>query len=333
MALGTSAAAAGLAGAGHPDVLTWGAHFLSAAPAGPVEVHVEVLRVGRTVSTAQVRVVQQGEAGPEERVRLVAPFGSLDRAEPVHRAPRRRRCPSPTSCLPATRDASPIARPIAMLDRLDVRVDPSTAGFAVGRPSQRGVIRAWLRMRDGREPDVAMLPYAVDALMPVAFDLGAPGWAPTMELTGQALGRPGPGLAARRADHRHRGRRPARRGRRACGTPRAASWRAPGSSPGSGSRATSLHGCRPRARPSRPSRRLAELPGIPEQVEAAREACTRLRWHQALRRRIPEAAAESRVRGAVASAELEGASMPVDVVRDIARGASTWSAVAGPRRA
>ena len=46
-------------------------------------------------------------------------------------------------------------------------------------------------------------------------------------------------------------------------------------------------------------RRLAELPGIPEQVEAAREACTRLRWHQALRRRVPEAAAESRVRVSV----------------------------------
>ena len=76
--------------------------------------------------------------------------------------------------------------------------------------------------------------------------------------------------------------------------------------------------------------RLAELPGIPEQVEAAREACTRLRWHQALRRRIPEAAAESRVRGAAASGELEGASVPVDAVRDIARGASTWSAAPDP---
>ncbi|WP_392543268.1 hypothetical protein [Oryzobacter telluris] len=71
--------------------------------------------------------------------------------------------------------------------------------------------------------------------------------------------------------------------------------------------------------------RLAELPGVPEQVEVAREACTALRWHQALRKRIPEAAAESRVRGARASGELEGASVPVDVVRDIARGASTWS--------
>lgn len=71
--------------------------------------------------------------------------------------------------------------------------------------------------------------------------------------------------------------------------------------------------------------RLAELPGIPEQVEEAREACTRLRWHQALRKRIPEAAAESRVRGAHASGELEGASVPVDALRDIVRGAATWS--------
>lgn len=71
--------------------------------------------------------------------------------------------------------------------------------------------------------------------------------------------------------------------------------------------------------------RLAELPGIPEQVEAARQACTRLRWHAALRRRTAEAAAESRVRGAVASAELEGAALPLDVVRDIVRGAVTWS--------
>ncbi|HWS59113.1 MAG TPA: hypothetical protein VN257_11280 [Actinotalea sp.] len=76
--------------------------------------------------------------------------------------------------------------------------------------------------------------------------------------------------------------------------------------------------------------RLAELPGIPEQVEQAREACTRLRWHQALRKRIPEAAAESRVRGAAASGELEGASVPVDVVRDIVRGASTWSPTPDP---
>ena len=194
MAVGAAAGASGLATVGHPDVLTWGAHFLSAAVAGPVDVRVEVLRVGRTVSTAEVRVVQHDDDGrPHERVRMVATYGTLDRADPVHRAPAPPHVPPPDECLPATRDSSPLAAVIAALDRLDARIDPSTAGFAVGRPSGRGVIRAWLRMRVGRAPDVAMLPYAVDALMPVSFDLGAPGWAPTLELTGQILGRPAPG--------------------------------------------------------------------------------------------------------------------------------------------
>jgi acyl-CoA thioesterase len=194
MALGASAAASGLAAVGHPDLLTWGAHFLSAAPAGPVEVRVEVLRVGRTVSTAEMRVVQRDDEGrAHERVRMTGTFGSLDRAEPVHRAPAPPEMPGPDECLPARRDGSPVAQGIVLLDRMDARIDPSTAGFAVGRPTGRGVIRAWLRLKDGREPDAAMLPWAVDALMPVSFDLGAPGWAPTMELTGQLLGRPAPG--------------------------------------------------------------------------------------------------------------------------------------------
>lgn len=69
---------------------------------------------------------------------------------------------------------------------------------------------------------------------------------------------------------------------------------------------------------------LAALPGVSDRVDAAREACTRLRFDETLRRRIPEAAAESRVRGARASAMLEGAELPLDRVRDVVRGASSW---------
>jgi hypothetical protein len=74
---------------------------------------------------------------------------------------------------------------------------------------------------------------------------------------------------------------------------------------------------------------LLDLPDVAEAVDAARAACTRLRWHQALRRRIPEAAAESRVRGAAATALLEGAEVAgstgsVGVVRDLVRGAQAW---------
>jgi hypothetical protein len=66
---------------------------------------------------------------------------------------------------------------------------------------------------------------------------------------------------------------------------------------------------------------LARLPGVPEASDTAREACTALRWHQALRRRTKEAAAESTARAARASAEMDGAELPLDLVRDVLRGA------------
>jgi hypothetical protein len=77
-------------------------------------------------------------------------------------------------------------------------------------------------------------------------------------------------------------------------------------------------------------RAIAGWPELAAPMQAAREACTTLRWHQALRRRIPEAAAESRVRGAQASAELDGARVPLTQVRDLMRGALDWSGRHGP---
>lgn len=86
---------------------------------------------------------------------------------------------------------------------------------------------------------------------------------------------------------------------------------------------------------------LLDLPGVATAVDSAREACTQLRWHEALRRRIPEAAAESRVRGAHASAVLSGVELSVDEVRarvlgldardsaDFVKGGSAESSAAG----
>ena len=71
-------------------------------------------------------------------------------------------------------------------------------------------------------------------------------------------------------------------------------------------------------------RSLDSLAGVAEAGEAAREACSRLRFEEALRRRIPEAAAESRVRGARASAALDGAEVPVERVRALVSGSAAW---------
>jgi hypothetical protein len=60
---------------------------------------------------------------------------------------------------------------------------------------------------------------------------------------------------------------------------------------------------------------VAGLPGVADAVTSARESVDRLRAHRALRRGGPEVSAESALRGARASAALEGASFPLEDVR------------------
>ncbi len=60
---------------------------------------------------------------------------------------------------------------------------------------------------------------------------------------------------------------------------------------------------------------IAELPGVPEAVKEAREAVDRLYRHRVLRRRSPEVSAESALRGARASAALEGVDVPLGTLR------------------
>ncbi|WP_407344758.1 cell filamentation protein Fic [Pengzhenrongella phosphoraccumulans] len=67
---------------------------------------------------------------------------------------------------------------------------------------------------------------------------------------------------------------------------------------------------------------LADLPGVADAVARARAACEELRWHEAFRRKWREVRAESTVRSARASAALEGAGVPLELLRDAARGAT-----------
>lgn len=66
---------------------------------------------------------------------------------------------------------------------------------------------------------------------------------------------------------------------------------------------------------------LAALDGVAAAVGEAREACEKLRWHPAMRRRAAECRVEAGVRAARCSAALEGGRLPLELVRDAARGA------------
>ncbi|WP_169949828.1 Fic family protein [Microbispora sp. H11081] len=60
---------------------------------------------------------------------------------------------------------------------------------------------------------------------------------------------------------------------------------------------------------------IAGLPGVPEAVQEAREAVDRLYRHRVLRRRGPQVSAESALRGARASAAIEGVDVPLEPLR------------------
>jgi hypothetical protein len=79
-----------------------------------------------------------------------------------------------------------------------------------------------------------------------------------------------------------------------------------------------------------PFARIAALPGVPDAVLSARDAVDRLLGHRILRRRGAEVSAESAVRGARASAALEGRPFALG---DVRAGAVTDPVVQGALRA
>jgi hypothetical protein len=79
-------------------------------------------------------------------------------------------------------------------DQVEIRLDPATAGWLHGQPGGTPEMRGYFRLREDREPDAYLLAFAVDAMPPVVFGLGALGWAPTVELTWYMRAVPAPGL-------------------------------------------------------------------------------------------------------------------------------------------
>ena len=181
--------------AGHVDPVSLSGYYLSASRPGPAEVRVETVRSGRTLSTGTASLVQHREDGtPVERLRVLASYGDLSGANgDVRTSAVPPEMPPPDQCVSSEHAPPDFLKQADLLQRLDLRLDPATIGWALGRPSGEGRIQGWLRLPDGRQPDPLMLLLAVDALPPVTFDLGLFGWTPTVELTVHVRARPVPG--------------------------------------------------------------------------------------------------------------------------------------------
>lgn len=204
MAVIGNAIRASLTAAGQPDPFVLSAHFLSAGRPGPGLVRTRLVRRGGRHSTVAASLVQHEEAGEVERMTVLATYGDLARnLTDVRTTALPPDLPPLERCLPSSATDEEMRRAVPLMDRLDIRLDPASAGWAVGEPSHRGVLQGWFRLADGRPLDSLALLLAVDAMPPTTFDLGLPGWAPTLELTAHVRAEPAPGWARIRCESRN----------------------------------------------------------------------------------------------------------------------------------
>ena len=137
--LGRAAASVGA----HAHVIAASAHYLHAPIPGPVVIEAELLRGGRSASQVRARMSQDGEACVEALLTTsqleaaVAPY--WERGLPPISHVAYHEC---ARLVPRTPDGSRVA----IMDQIEVRLEPDSSGFTTGRPSGRGELRGWLAL-------------------------------------------------------------------------------------------------------------------------------------------------------------------------------------------
>jgi hypothetical protein len=174
----------------HDHVIAAGAHYLHAPTPGPVVIEAEPLRDGRSASQIRARLSQDGEACIEALLTTselntdTTPY--WDRGLPKISQVPYEDCDLLVPQLP---DGSRVA----IMDQIEVRLEPDSSGFTTGAPSGRGELRGWLALPEDEPFDPTSLLFAVDAFPPATFDIEFSGWVPTLELTAYVRALPAPG--------------------------------------------------------------------------------------------------------------------------------------------
>lgn len=184
--LGRAAAAV----SAHPHPIAASAHYLHSPDPGPVELHVDVLRAGRSASQLRARLVQgdtpciealftMSELDPDSKPYWTGglPEAGTDAFDDCVRVP----------------GVTPTGVPARIMEHVDLRIEKRSLGFAAGHPSGRGELYGWLDLPHDEDFDALSLLYAVDAFPPATFEVEMSGWVPTLELSVYVRAWPAPG--------------------------------------------------------------------------------------------------------------------------------------------
>ena len=179
----------------HKDPLTVSAFYLAPTELGPVDCKVEILRLGRNTSFAEVKMYQKGEL----RVKVTAAYTDLAglQGENWSAAPAPQ-FPGWDACEPSGQKG------VEFRQRSELRLVSGNEVFRKREPNGSGEFQGWVRHRDGSDPDAISLLMFADAFPPPVLTIFGPlGWVPTLELTVQVRAHPAPGPLQGRLYCRH----------------------------------------------------------------------------------------------------------------------------------
>jgi hypothetical protein len=175
----------------HPHPVAVSASYLRATGPGPATLTVTPGPAGRTLAHSSV-LLGDG-SGPTLAVH--ATTATLTGEPPLYADPLPD-VPPLEGCLPADAGADLGGRPVpevGLRKRVQTRLDPATAGWAVGQPSGEPLMRGYVRLSDGAPPDPFGLILFADVLPPTSWGLGLFGWSPTVQLQVLVRALPAPG--------------------------------------------------------------------------------------------------------------------------------------------
>ena len=141
-----------------------------------IDIEVDIARIGRRISSASARLVQDGEARVTSLVtlgRLPDDLAAATLGVPMPQVPSMEDCPEAEFSV----DKGSMGE---MAEVLDMRFVPGR-GFSYGEPTGDEML-CWARFRDGRPLDTLALIAFSDIAPPLAFALGDFGWAPTLQM-------------------------------------------------------------------------------------------------------------------------------------------------------
>lgn len=143
----------------HQDVIAASAHYIRSPDSGPIAIETATLRTGRSATQVRARMTQ-GEITCVESLMTVASLDADTR-------------PRWDAGLPSVSGIGwdecerlvpllPTAQPVAILQQVEVRLEPGSRGFTKGQPSGRGELRGWLALPGDERFDSISLLFAVD---------------------------------------------------------------------------------------------------------------------------------------------------------------------------